>query len=64
MLEGLATRLPVGFFSAMLGLGTDEVLRVGEASSGLLAAVEGGQATEVRERHVFFAVEEFDCFDE
>ncbi|CAM9765787.1 unnamed protein product [Ectocarpus fasciculatus] len=47
MLEGLAASVPVGFFSAMLGLGTGEVLRVGEACSGLLAAVEGGHATEV-----------------
>ncbi|CAM9141456.1 unnamed protein product [Ectocarpus sp. 12 AP-2014] len=46
MLEGLAARVTVGFFSAMLWLGTGEVLRVGEACSGLLAAVEGGHATE------------------
>lgn len=54
MLEGLAARVTVGFFSAMLWLGTGEVLRVGEACSGLLAAVEGGHATEVRERMFFF----------
>ncbi|CAM9226310.1 unnamed protein product [Ectocarpus sp. 6 AP-2014] len=46
MLESLAARVTVGFFSAMLGLGTGEVLRVGETCSGLLAAVEGGHATE------------------
>ncbi|CAB1108097.1 unnamed protein product [Ectocarpus sp. CCAP 1310/34] len=46
ILEGLAARVTVGFFSAMLWLGTGEVLRVGEACSGLLAAVEGGHAAE------------------
>eukprot|EP00903_Cladosiphon_okamuranus_P021241 g19514.t1 len=46
MLEGMAARVPEAFFLAMLGLGTGEMLRVGESCSGLLAAVEGGSATE------------------
>ncbi|CAM9196988.1 unnamed protein product, partial [Scytosiphon promiscuus] len=46
LLEGLAGSVPGAFFLAMLGLGTADVLRVGEACSGLLAAVEGGHATE------------------
>lgn len=50
LLEGLAARVPEAFFLSMLGLGTGEVLRVGEACSGLLRAVEGGCATEVRDR--------------
>lgn len=50
LLEGLAARVPGAFFLAMLGLGTGDVLRVGGACSSLLAAVEGGHATEVCER--------------
>eukprot|EP00752_Nemacystus_decipiens_P002170 g2066.t1 len=46
MLEGLAARVPEAFFLSMLGLGTGEMLRVGEACSGLMLAVEGGSATE------------------
>lgn len=49
VLESLAARVPGAFYLAMLGLGTGGVLRVGQACSGLLAAVEGGHAAEVRE---------------
>lgn len=49
-LEGLAARVPEAFFLSMLGLGTGGVMRVGGTCSALLAAVEGGGATEVRQR--------------
>lgn len=47
-LEVMAARLPSAFSQAMLGLGTGEVSRVAQACSGLMDAVESGQAAEVR----------------